>query len=270
MAIKWGFSTLGCPELGLMEAVDLAREYEFEAIEIRFLNDSPDLYQELSSFLAAAGSAGKIFSSGVDISGLNTSFLLGSSVPDHFEEFKRIARLADRLKAKYLRVFDGAEFGQAMTDGQKEAARNNYHEWKRWRVENGIRADMVLETHGSTASTNKLFDLFDIIGGSLPLIWDIHHTMVLGREDPEVTWSKLGPYIVHVHVKDSIACPDGVQPYTYVLPGRGRIPVRKVMSHLKSVGYSGVASLEWERKWHPELPPLREALRALYAASWHK
>jgi beta-glucosidase len=32
-------------------------------------------------------------------------------------------------------------------------------------------------------------------------------------------------------------------------------------------GYTGCVSLEWERKWHPYLPPLRDALSALRAAA---
>jgi hypothetical protein len=33
-------------------------------------------------------------------------------------------------------------------------------------------------------------------------------------------------------------------------------------------GYAGAVSLEWERQWHPELPPLADALRSAAARSW--
>ncbi|MGH9595058.1 MAG: hypothetical protein ACRD5L_18345, partial [Bryobacteraceae bacterium] len=32
--------------------------------------------------------------------------------------------------------------------------------------------------------------------------------------------------------------------------------------------FTGTVSLEWERLWHPYLPPLREALARLQAQPW--
>jgi hypothetical protein len=32
--------------------------------------------------------------------------------------------------------------------------------------------------------------------------------------------------------------------------------------------FSGAVSLEWERQWHPELPPLEDALRSAFDRSW--
>jgi len=53
-------------------------------------------------------------------------------------------------------------------------------------------------------------------------------------------------------------------PYSYVLPGAGEFPMRALCTALS--GYDGVLSLEWERLWHPDLPPMDEALRA--AGGW--
>ena len=46
--------------------------------------------------------------------------------------------------------------------------------------------------------------------------------------------------------------------------GAGVIWDRCVMRALQDDGYEGWLSLEWERKWHPELPPLDEALPATW------
>ena len=40
---KWGFSTLGCPECSLGEAVALADEYDFRMLELRSVDGSIDL-----------------------------------------------------------------------------------------------------------------------------------------------------------------------------------------------------------------------------------
>jgi beta-glucosidase len=33
--------------------------------------------------------------------------------------------------------------------------------------------------------------------------------------------------------------------------------------YLTENGYEGAFSLEWEKKWHPELPPIQDALEAM-------
>ena len=40
---KWGFSTLGCPELSLAEAIKLADDFDFPHLELRTLEGSLDL-----------------------------------------------------------------------------------------------------------------------------------------------------------------------------------------------------------------------------------
>lgn len=270
MAVQWGFSTLGCAELDLGAVLALAREFACRAVELRFLNDSVDLVAELDKYLAVPGNAGAVASSGIDIVSLNTSFKLFSADPADLDAFKATALAADRLNARYLRVFDGPEASGRYTPAQREAAKRNYAEWKRWSREHGVRAAMSMETHGATSSTPVLLEVFDALGDGLPVIWDAHHTFVLGKERPAETWERIGARVVHVHVKDSVDTPSARHPYTYVLPGRGRIPAGEILALLEKSGFGGVASLEWERKWHPYLPPLREALQVLRDAGWRE
>ena len=46
------------------------------------------------------------------------------------------------------------------------------------------------------------------------------------------------------------------------LIGEGSIPIGDIVSTLLNDGYDGYFSLEWEKKWHPELPEIEEALKA--------
>jgi sugar phosphate isomerase/epimerase len=36
--------------------------------------------------------------------------------------------------------------------------------------------------------------------------------------------------------------------------GEGQIPIKAIVRQLLAGGYTGYFSLEWEKKWHPELP----------------
>ena len=77
-----------------------------------------------------------------------------------------------------------------------------------------------------------------------------------------------GAGVVHVHVKDSVSRPSARHPYTYVLPGDGEFPAAPLFAELRAGGFDGPVSLEWERMWHPYLPPLDEALRVAGARGW--
>jgi sugar phosphate isomerase/epimerase len=66
-----------------------------------------------------------------------------------------------------------------------------------------------------------------------------------------------------VHIKD-FSNSDGA----LTLIGNGDIPIIPIVNQLLSDGYDGYFSLEWEKKWHPELPEIESALaryRALLA-----
>ena len=62
------------------------------------------------------------------------------------------------------------------------------------------------------------------------------------------------PYLKHVHIKDRTA------ENQLVLIGDGIVPIVPIAKQLLSDGYDGYFSLEWEKKWHPELPNIRTAL----------
>ncbi len=56
--------------------------------------------------------------------------------------------------------------------------------------------------------------------------------------------------LAHVQVKDPRRTP---------LLGEGEVPVRTILELLRRHGYRWVA-VEWEKKWHPEIPEPEVAL----------
>ena len=84
----------------------------------------------------------------------------------------------------------------------------------------------------------------------MALLWDAHHTFAFGKEAPEITVQRLGRWIRHTHLKDSV--PAGTD-RRYVITGTGDVPVRKQVELLARMGYRGSYSFEWEKRWHPEI-----------------
>jgi sugar phosphate isomerase/epimerase len=138
--------------------------------------------------------------------------------------------------------------------------------WAECRAAHGWRSEIMIETHDSLFTAAKIRALL-AVAPSARILWDSHHTWKRGGEDPLVTWTAIAPQIVHVHVKDSVSVPSVRHPFTYVLPGDGEFPAGPLIARLREE-FAGPVSLEWERWWHPYLPPLAEALAAANTRGW--
>ena len=55
----------------------------------------------------------------------------------------------------------------------------------------------------------------------------------------------------HTHVKD--ARPGSGPQWDLLLLGEGEVPAREVIELLAAKGYQGYLSVEWEKKWQPQL-----------------
>jgi sugar phosphate isomerase/epimerase len=124
-----------------------------------------------------------------------------------------------------------------------------------------------VETHDSLWTAEAIGRFLAAAPGA-KMLWDAHHTWRKGGENPVATWKAIRPAVVHIHVKDSVDRPSARHPFTYVLPGDGGFPIAPLLAALRADGYAGRVSLEWEKLWHPYLPPLEEALRVAKERRW--
>ena len=70
-------------------------------------------------------------------------------------------------------------------------------------------------------------------------------------EAPETSARNLSPFVRNTHWKDSRPLPDGKR--RFCLPGLGAVPLAAIRNALAAVGYDGWFTLEWEKRWHPEI-----------------
>jgi sugar phosphate isomerase/epimerase len=131
----------------------------------------------------------------------------------------------------------------------------------------GWRVDVMIETHDALTTAAAIRRLLAVVPDAA-ILWDSHHTWKKGGEDPVVTWRAIRGHVVHVHVKDSVSVPSARHPFSYVSPGEGEFPMTPLMAELRAANFPGPVSLEWERMWHPYLPPLDEALTVAAARGW--
>jgi sugar phosphate isomerase/epimerase len=256
------FSTLGCPDLGLRDACALARAHGITAIELRAMGGTLDL----PAYFSGCGDTPASIADaalGVRIVALGTSLRLADGSDEDRRKFLEYVQWADAIGVPRLRVFDGGSISEGSSvDRAAEAAAW----WRTLRAERGWRTDIMVETHESLLTAGAISRFAEAAPGT-GILWDSHHTWRKGGEDPAKTWSAIGPHVVHIHVKDSIAGAAPGAPARYVLPGTGEFPMAALRTAMAG-SYRGPLSLEWERQWHPELAPIEEALRSAETTSW--
>lgn len=262
------FSSLGCPELSLDEALALGAKHGVPAIELRALGGTLDLAAYFAGeFGSPAGLAARLrdsLSPPVRIVALDASLRLVGGTQMEREQLLALVPWADALGVRWLRVFDGGKRADA---AELAEAGETLQWWRAQRGQHGWQSDVMVETHDSLF-TAAAIERFVAEQPGTAILWDAHHTWRKGGEDPVETWRAIRRHVVHVQVKDSIGVASARHPFTYVLPGDGGFPIAPLLAALRDDRYEGVISLEWEKLWHPYLPTLDEALATAGRGWW--
>ena len=248
MPFRFAFSTLGCPAWTIEQAGEAARELGYEGVELRLLDG-----EIIPADLDAAGRARvRKALQGLGIPAVGTSCRFAS--PDDAERAKSRAdaesylRLAADLGADAIRVFGG----NLAPGDSLETAIGRIAESLNLLAPAAERAGVkiALETHDAMSAGQAVADvLAQVPSRSVGALWDSHHPYRMG-ESPEQTYRLLERRILSTHVKD--ARRDGEK--WQLLPlGEGEVPVREMLQTLRRNRWSGWVTVEWEKKWHPEL-----------------
>jgi sugar phosphate isomerase/epimerase len=266
-----GFSTLGCPTWPWLRILDFAAEHQFAAIELRGIQENMDL-TKVPEFAPARIAAAKqqLAAHGLTVSCLGASAQMHDMDPvkhaAQLDEARRFIDLAHVLGAPYVRVF-GNEYVKDVPRDQMLAhiggALHEVGDYAR-----GKDVTVIIESHGDFTDSPSLLELLQRADSPhVALLWDAHHTFVSGKEQPEDTVRQLGRYIRHTHLKDSVAAGNDRR---YVLTGTGDVPVKRQIAALAKIGYRGLYSFEWEKRWHPEIeePEVAIAQYARVAAEY--
>jgi sugar phosphate isomerase/epimerase len=248
-----GFSTLGSPVWDWIQTLDFAAAHGFAAIELRGLQQTMDLSQrpefqpdraaQTKRELAARGLAVPCLGASVNLHEQDAA-KLGAAMA----ETRRFIDIASAIGAPYVRVF-GNEYVKGMPREEVHAyIARGLRELGEYARPRGVT--VLLESHGEFVTSPALVDLMQRADSpAVGILWDAHHTFVAG-EPTETSVAQLGRWIRHTHLKDSVPAGNGRK---YVLTGRGEVPVKQQIAALARTGYEGFYSLEWEKRWHPEL-----------------
>ncbi|SEE73373.1 Sugar phosphate isomerase/epimerase [Arthrobacter alpinus] len=127
---------------------------------------------------------------------------------------------------------------------------------------------LLLETHDSHPRGQDIARILAHVDADAPVkvIWDFMHPW-RHDEAPGRTAELLAESLAYPQFKDGVRNAEG-NAVTLTLPGEGALPLVEMQALATRIATAqGIAdpwvSLEWERTWHPELPPVSAALAAL-------
>lgn len=249
------YSTLGCPAWDLETILTNTVAFGYDAIELRGYLDVMDLP------LAApftpenrAETRRKLTDAGIAVCCVSSSGVVAQGNLDHV---KRHCELAHELGAPHVRIFGGKP-------ESSESALTNLAAFGDAAADAGV--SLVLETHDDFSTGETVAALLsEAAHPAVFSLWDLHHPYRQG-EAMEDTHRLLAPTLRHIHIKD------GVAGTGYTLLGEGDIPVFPMLALALDSGYTGAISLEWEKRWHPEIsdPELAFPQYASAVRTWLK
>jgi len=250
-SLRWGISTLGCPEYNLLQALKLADDYGIEFFEIRTLNGTVNCQETL--YLPENEAVMRKLCAENRCRILDSSFGLTADKAGQREQLDEIARTADDFNVPYIRIFGGGNYGEALTDERRKIANENLA----WFRKQKFQTRLALETHDICSGSDFCLALQDCYDDKLPIIWDAHHTRQIAGEDFQYSFSKLAGNIVSVHFKDShYAYKDGEKYCEFDLLGRGLVPLDELFTLLEENNVQVPVTLEHEKFWRKNLPEL--------------
>lgn len=246
------FTTLGCPQWDMDTIIARARQYGYDGVDFRGFQGELDLglFPEFTSDIHDL--ALRFQDASLSIPCLSTSII--ANTPDTAETQKNISetekycRMAARLHTPFIRIFIGRLKNQTL-DQAIPTVVLNLKAIAELGKDHGVT--ILIETHDDWIQSEVIRRVMEEVGHpNLGIVWDLLNLYSVTHEAPEQTWSQIGSWVKNTHWKDSVGM--GSE-FKYCLFGQGDFPIQKFDAFLQKNGYSGYYTLEWEKRWHPEI-----------------
>jgi len=249
--MKYGFSTIGCPDWLWKEVVSTAKDLGYDGIELRGLANKTYLPSTRTFSLENCPQIKlRLDQLGLEIPCLSTSaFIFDKDRQEAAQtEMRDYINLASLLDTPFIRVLADREARPGASVDEGLVAEN-------LKEISGLAEDkevmVLVETNGVYADTRRMAALMEKLNDvNIGVLWDIHHPYRFFGEKPAETYDRLRDWICYTHVKDSVMENGEV---TYKMFGYGDVPLKEALGLLRDRGYEGYIVLEWLKLWVADL-----------------
>ena len=255
--MKLSFSTKGWYNNTFDGFCDIASELKYEGIELHNIKNAVFTDKDGKIFdYAAAATIRRLHEKKLTVSCID---VIADPTEDEnacVAEIKETVNAASNLHIPYIRLRASEK------DGEKAKAAVISVTEKVLSAAENAGVTFLIETTGPFSDTALLRELLEYFASdNVAALWELCPSHFEGKETPETVIKNLGAYIKHVHFSDAEKTSDGLE---YRLAGEGGLPVKDIMTALRSVNYDGFISLVWDPKWCEELDDLEIILSQFY------
>jgi sugar phosphate isomerase/epimerase len=254
-APRLAFSTLAFPAAPLATALSLGRSWGYSGVELRLIDG--ELIDPSMDAAARTQVRRTLAHGGLPVAAVDSSIRLTGHDP--LPSLLGFLELASDWESPLVRVFGG----ELPADDPANAA------GRRARLESAARVletmapaaerlgvAVGVETHDAFSASSVVAELLAMVSpgsaGPVGAVWDSHHPYRMGESPAEVAGNLAGRILL-AQVKDARRAPERPGGWQLVLLGHGEVPVPEMLASLAGAGYQGWISVEWEKRWHPEI-----------------
>lgn len=262
--MKLAFSTLGCPDWTLEQILETGRQYGYQGIELRGIQGGMppgDIICLLPENREATLKAFADHGLKLCVYGTSVNFHDPQTVETQYQTALEALKFCNECGIPMMRIF-GNEVQPDTEEAQLEQIACYFE--KLCREAEKVHVQPLLEVHGNLTTIERLCYVAErVTSPAFGIIWDVGHTHANYGMQFEAFYRALKPWIRHIHMKDAIH--ENGKLHHLCAISEGHLPLREIVAMLEADGYDGYYSLEWEKRWHPELDEPEVAFPA-YAA----
>lgn len=250
--MKLAFSTLGCPEWTVEQIIETGKKYGYQGIELRGIQSAmepegmicfqPENRQKTLDMFRENGLELCVY-------GTSVHFHDPATVEEHYQKALEALRFCAECGIPMMRIF-GNEVQPETEETQLEQIACYFE--KLCQEAEKVNVRPLLEVHGNLTTIERLRYVAERVKSpAFGIIWDVGHTHAHYGLQFETFYRALKPWICHIHMKDAVH--ENGKLHHLCPVGEGQLPLREIVAMLEDDGYQGFYSLEWEKRWHPEL-----------------
>lgn len=247
--MKTGFTTMGTPGMSVEEIFSVAREYNFDSVDLRLHKDGQIIDaitdSEANDLLDMAGNI-ELFS----LLCYNTT--IGNGIEEMVDSILKCVEIGEKLNLTAVRIFSGRIENKERLQDFCLVLKKVFESYKgniNLLVQNhknlGVSCGQAIEI------SKQVKDMrFGFIFSPDQATKNGENYMSLLKELIPVTKQV---YIADINV-------DG----QYCLIGKGIVPLKEILLKMKEYGFDGYITLKWEKCWCDYLPSFNEGAKSFF------
>ncbi|GGH85967.1 sugar phosphate isomerase/epimerase [Pullulanibacillus pueri] len=253
--MKLAFTTLGCPEWDLERIIEKAVEFGYQGVDFRGYLNELDIYKTPEFTTDIEKTKEKFRKAKLEIPCFSSSVRLFTTSSEELgaflNELDHYGQLCQYFQTPYIRVFGGSI---GSTDRQEAIATVIENLKKMLVIAEKYDVTLLLETHDDWTNSAYVAEIYKKVDSKhFKVLWDIHHPYRTIHEDPDDTIETLGHSVSYTHWKDSYLTDKTEKGFQLCLLGEGDVPLERIYKRLVENEYDGYFTLEWEKKWWPDI-----------------